>query len=147
MLPQRFEEIKEVIDRVTNKYPQVSIERRMLFDDPGRNQQPKTYTEPQKAVLIRQSGDIRVSTGSIVSYTDYPTMVSDGSNKFEGFNCKAGLEQFIVDAWGRVRRGHCGQGGSIGTIGGPIIWPTQELVCRRPSCDNAFDILATKISV
>ncbi len=147
MLPQRFEEIKETIDRVSSKYPQVSIERRMLFEDPGRNQQPKDYTEPQKAVLIRQSGDIRVISKGITSYTDYPTMVSDGSNRFEGFNCRAGLEQLIVDAWGRVRRGHCGQGGSMGTIGGPIIWPTQELVCRRPSCDNAFDLLSTKIKV
>jgi organic radical activating enzyme len=147
MLPQRFEEIKEVIDRVTDKYPQVSIERRMLFEDPGRNQQPKAYSEPQKAVLIRQSGDIRITTDGITSYTDYPTMISDGSNKFEGFNCRAGLEQLIIDAWGRVRRGHCGQGGSMGTIGGSIMWPTQELVCRRPSCDNAFDILSTKISV
>ena len=147
MLPQRFEEIKQVIALVSNKYPQVSIERRMLFDDPGRNQQPKNYTEPQKATMIRQSGDIRITTGTMVAYTDYPTMINDHSNKFQGFSCKAGLEQLIVDAWGRVRRGHCAQGGSLGTIGSAISWPAQQQVCRRPSCDNAFDILATKISV
>ena len=83
----------------------------------------------------------------MVSYTDYPTMVSDGANRFEGMRCSIGLEQLIVDAWGRVRRGHCGQGGSMGVIGGAIIWPTEALACRKPSCDNAFDILATKISV
>jgi len=147
MLPDRFEEIKELIAKVQSKYPQISIERRMLFADPAVNHQPLQYTEPQKVTMIRQSGDIRVTQGSMVSYTDYPTMISDGSNRFQDYDCKIGLEQLIVDAWGRVRRGHCGQGGSMGTIGGPIIWPTQLLKCRRPSCDNAFDILATKISV
>lgn len=147
MLPDRFAEIKELIDRIASKYPQVSIERRMLFDDPAINHQPMKYTEPQKVTLIRQSGDIRVTQGSMVSYTDYPTMISDSSNRFQDYSCRIGLEQLIVDAWGRVRRGHCGQGGSMGTIGGNMVWPTEPVVCRRPSCDNAFDILATKISV
>jgi organic radical activating enzyme len=146
MLPTRFEETEELLTRIRGKYPSVSVERRMLFQDPAVNHRPMQYTESQQVKLIRQSGDIRVTQGSMVSYTDYPTMVSDGSNRFQDYDCKIGLEQLIVDAWGRVRRGHCGQGGSIGTIGGPIIWPTLPLKCRRPTCDNAFDILATKIS-
>jgi len=147
MLPTRFEETEQVLDKIRNKYPQVGIERRMLFEDPAVNHTPMQYTDVQQVKLIRQSGSIRVTEGSMVSYTDYPTMVSDGANRFEGMTCNIGLEQLIVDAWGRVRRGHCGQGGSIGTVGGPIIWPVEALACRKPSCDNAFDILATKISV
>jgi organic radical activating enzyme len=147
MLPTRFEETEQVLDKVRAKYPQVRVERRMLFQDPVVNHVPMQYTETQQVKLVRQSGAIRVTEGSMVSYTDYPTMVSDGANRFEGMTCNIGLEQLIVDAWGRVRRGHCGQGGSIGTVGGAIIWPTEALACRKPSCDNAFDILATKISV
>jgi organic radical activating enzyme len=147
MLPTRFEETEQVLDKVRARYPQVSVERRMLFQDPVVNHVPMQYTETQQVKLIRQSGDIKITQGSMVSYTDYPTMISDGANRFEGMTCNIGLEQLIVDAWGRVRRGHCGQGGSIGTVGGPIIWPTEVLACRKPSCDNAFDILATKISV
>ena len=147
MLPHRFEETEVTLDKIRAKYPQASIERRMLFQDPAVNHVPMQYTETQQVKLVRQSGDIRVTQGSMISDTDYPTMISDGSNRFQDYDCKIGLEQIIVDAWGRVRRGHCGQGGSMGTIGGPILWPTQALKCRRPSCDNAFDILATKISV
>ena len=83
----------------------------------------------------------------MVSYTDYPTMIADKANRFEGFQCSSGQEQLIVDAWGRVARGHCRQGGHLGSIGGSIKWPTEFITCRKPSCDNAFDILATKISV
>lgn len=147
MLPTRFEETEQVLAKVQAKYPRVSIERRMLFQDPAVNHRPMQYTETQQVKLIRQSGDIKITQGSMISYTDYPTMIADSANRFEGMQCNIGLEQIIVDAWGRVRRGHCGQGGSLGLIGGPIIWPTQSLSCRRPSCDNAFDILATKVSV
>ena len=147
MLPHRFEETEQVLDKIRNKYPQVGIERRMLFQDPAVNHQPMQYTETQQVKLVRQSGDIRVTQGSMISYTDYPTMISDSANRFEGMRCSIGQEQMIVDAWGRVRRGHCGQGGSMGSIGGTIAWPTEPIVCRRPTCDNAFDILATKVSV
>ena len=144
MLPTRFEETEQLLNKIQNKYPQVNIERRMLFEDPAINHVPMQYTEPQQAKLIRQSGDIRITEGSIVSYTDYPTMIADKANCFEGFECNSGQEQIIVDAWGRVARGHCRQGGHLGSIGGIINWPTTSVICRRPSCDNAFDILATK---
>jgi hypothetical protein len=118
----------------------------MLFQDPAVNHKPMQYTETQQVKLVRQSGDIKITQGSMISYTDYPTMIADGANRFEGYQCGSGQEQIIVDAWGRVARGHCRQGGSMGTIGGSIKWPTEPVTCRKPSCDNAFDILATKIS-
>ena len=147
MLPTRFDELELVRERIQSKYPGVSIDRRMLFEDPAVNHRSMQYTEPQQVKLVRQHGDIRIVDGTMVSYSDYPTMISDGSNRFQDWQCSIGLEQIIVDAWGRARRGHCGQGGSMGTVGGPIIWPTEALSCRRPSCDNAFDILATKTRV
>jgi organic radical activating enzyme len=147
MLPTRFEETESVLNMIRTKYPSVSTERRMLFTDPAVNHQPMQYTETQQVKLVHQSGDIRITQDSMVSYTDYPTMIADSANRFEGMSCSIGQEQIIVDAWGRVARGHCRQGGSLGSIGGTIAWPTAPIVCRRPTCDNAFDILATKISV
>jgi len=144
MLPTRFEETEQLLAKIRDKYPTVSIERRMLFTDPAVNHKPMQYTEPQQAKLVRQSGDVRITQGSMVSYTDYPTMIADKANRFEGYQCYAGQEQIIVDAWGRVARGHCRQGGHLGSIGDAINWPTSPVTCRKPSCDNAFDILATK---
>jgi hypothetical protein len=144
MLPTRFEETEQLLSKIRDKYPSVSIERRMLFEDTAINHEPMQYTEPQQAMLVRQTGDIRVTYGSMISYTDYPTMIADKANRFEGYQCSIGQEQIIVDAWGRVARGHCRQGGHLGSIGAIINWPTTSVVCRRPSCDNAFDILATK---
>jgi len=144
MLPTRFEETEQLLAKIRDKYPTVSIERRMLFTDPAVNHKPMQYTEPQQAKLVRQSGDVRITQGSMISYTDYPTMIADKANRFEGYQCYVGQEQIIVDAWGRVARGHCRQGGHLGSIGDTINWPTAPVTCRKPSCDNAFDILATK---
>jgi hypothetical protein len=87
------------------------------------------------------------TAGAVIGQTDAlrpDLLIADKANRFEGFECSSGQEQIIVDAWGRVARGHCRQGGHLGSIGGLINWPTTSVVCRRPSCDNAFDILATK---
>lgn len=146
MLPTRFDTTDQLLARIQHKYPSVSVERRMLFQDPAVNHVPMQYTQPQQLKLIRQSGDIRITQGSMVSHTDYPTMIADGTNCFEGYQCHSGLQQLIVDAWGRVARGHCRQGGHFGSIGSAIKWPTEWITCRRPSCDNAFDLMATKIS-
>jgi organic radical activating enzyme len=146
MLPTRFEETEEVLVRIGNKYPSVSLDRRMLFQDPVQNTQPMNYSLLQTEQLIRQHGDIKIEDGDIITYSDYPTMINDSSNRFQEWQCGIGLEQLIVDAWGRVRRGHCGQGGSMGTIGGEIVWPQKTLRCRRENCANAFDLNATKTS-
>ncbi len=136
MLPTRFEETEQLLAKIQDKYPAVSVQRRMLFTDSAVNHKP-----------LQKGSDIRITQGSMVSYTNYPTMMLDKANRFEGYQCSSGQEQVIVDAWGRVARGHCRQGGHLGSIGGIINWPTTVITCRRPSCDNAFDILATKVSL
>lgn len=145
MLPQRFAETERLIETVRNKYPQVSIDRRMLFEDPGKNTRPVEYPEEQRVVLVRQHGDLeRTDDQGNVTYTDYAELAMQGNNGYQGWQCAAGLEQLIIDAWGQVYRGHCRQGGSLGNISGEIKWPADTYQCRRPDCANAFDILATK---
>lgn len=147
MLPQRFEELEDTIAKIQQRYPTVQIERRMLFEDPAVNRRPQVYTEQQQVKMVRQWGDIRVEHQGISAYTDYQTMVSEGSNVFTGMSCSAGLEQIIVDAWGTVFRGHCRHNGALGSLANGLRWPTEPVLCRQDSCRNAFDILATKVSV
>ena len=118
---------------------------RMLFEDPVFNTTPRDYTTNQTMELKRQHGDIKITQGEQIEYTDYQTMVLEGKNVFKGYQCWAGLEQSVVDAWGRVYRGHCRQGGFMGNIKDKnIVWPTQSKTCALDICRNSFDILATK---
>lgn len=145
MLPDKWQDCELVISEIENRYPSVPINRRMLFQDPINNAQPVIYQPQQEEKLVRQHGDLVLETDGDREFTDYQTLIMENKNQFSGWKCSIGLEQIIVDAYGRVRRGHCGVGGSIGTIGGPIIWDQGFQICNRPRCANAFDIQATKI--
>jgi len=148
MLKDSWEETESLFNRIQSKWPLVRINKRMLFEDPVFNTQPKEYTQEQTVKLKRQHGDIKIIKGSDVEYTDYQTLVLEGRNKFKGYTCWAGLEQIVVDAWGRVYKGHCRQDGFMGNIKDKnIVWPTEAKACSLDLCKNSFDILATKISV
>ena len=132
-------------DRMQAKWPHIRVNKRMLFEDPVFNTTPRDYTTNQTMELKRQHGDIKITQGEQIEYTDYQTMVLEGKNVFKGYQCWAGLEQIVVDAWGRVYRGHCRQGGFMGNIKDKnIVWPTQSKTCALDICRNSFDILATK---
>lgn len=133
-------------DKITAKWPQIRVNKRLLFQDPTHNTRPLDYTPQHLMQLKRQHGDIQIETADSVKYTDFQTMVIEGANRFEGYQCSAGLEQVIVDAWGRVYRGHCRAGGFMGNIKhADIVWPQQAKICSVPVCRNSFDILATKL--
>jgi len=147
MTPEKWDQCERVIKELEQKYPSVAINRRMLFQDPVDNVKPLVYQPQQEEKLVRQHGDLILETESGSEFTDYQTLVMEGKNDFSNWKCSIGLEQVIVDAYGRVRRGHCGVGGSIGTIGGPLIWDHDPRTCSKPRCANAFDIQATKIKL
>lgn len=144
-LPDRWREIIELESKIKEKWSHFSVSIRMLFEDPIRNTKPMQYAEPQKEKIKRQSGDLIFEIDGENDYTDYQTLVLEDRNKFAGWACHIGNEQIIVDAQGIVRRGHCRQGGSLGHISDEIIFDRQPVLCRKPNCANAFDILATKI--
>jgi organic radical activating enzyme len=132
-------------DRIQTKWPHIRVNKRMLFEDPVFNTTPQHYTTNQTTQLKKQHGDIKITQGDQIEYTDYQTMVLEASNTFKDYDCWAGMEQIVVDAWGRVYRGHCRQGGFMGNIKEHnIVWPTEPKVCSLDICRNSFDILATK---
>ena len=145
MLKDSWTSSQMLYDRMQAKWPHIRMNKRMLFEDPVFNTTPRDYTTNQTMELKRQHGDIKITQGEQIEYTDYQTMVLEGKNVFKGYQCWAGLEQIVVDAWGRVYRGHCRQGGFMGNIKDKnIVWPTQSKTCALDICRNSFDILATK---
>lgn len=144
-LPQRFDEVDALQTKIKEKWPQFEVKLKMLFDDPVRNTKPMFYEEPQKVKLKRQTGSLVLSYENDQEYTDYQTLILENKNQFESWQCKIGIEQIIVDAYGIVRKGHCRQGGSIGRIGSTIRFEDTDVICKKSHCVNGFDILATKI--
>jgi len=145
MLKDSWTTSEDLYNKIQAKWPTMRINKRMLFEDPVFNTTPKDYTEEQTVQLKRQHGDIMITVANNVEYTDYQTLVLEGKNVFTGFECRAGLEQIVVDAWGRVYKGHCRQNGFMGNIKDKnIVWPSQAAVCALDYCRNSFDILATK---
>lgn len=145
MLKDSWAASEKLYNKMQTKWPTMRINKRMLFEDPVFNTTPKDYTKEQTLQLKRQHGDITITTADDVEYTDYQTMILEGKNIFKGYECRAGLEQIVVDAWGRVYKGHCRQNGFMGNIKDKnIVWPKQASVCALDACRNSFDILATK---
>lgn len=146
MLPDRWQETQAVVDSIKRRYPSVIVNSRMLFEDPTKNTQPMDYTPVQKQEFKNQKKDlIWLKADGSSQPTDYQTMVLEQTNVFTGWRCHAGVEQIIVDAWGRVRRGHCGQNQSLGTLGDQLTFDSSPVTCTRVACVNSFDIQATKI--
>jgi pyruvate-formate lyase-activating enzyme len=144
MLPERWQEIEELIEKIKTLWPEQNVHRKMLFEDPAINKMPLEYTPVQQIKLKRQSGELIITENGIEEFTDFQTLILEGKNKFTGYKCSAGIEQLIVDAWGRVKRGHCNQGGLVGKIGEGYIWSSEPVICKAEACRNGFDINATK---
>jgi MoaA/NifB/PqqE/SkfB family radical SAM enzyme len=145
MLPNRWQELEDVIIKIQSIWPEQHVHRKMLFEDPAINKQPMEYQPEQKVKLKRQHGDlIFVNEQGEEEFTDYQTVMIEGKNKFQNQTCQAGIEQLIIDAWGRIKRGHCGQGGLVGKLGIEFAGVQSPVICKADACRNGFDITATK---
>lgn len=145
MLPNKFEELENFYNLLKNRWPKLGINKKMLFDDPISKTQPLQYQEAQLSKFKRQFGSIIIEEDDQRYYTDHQTMIIEKQNLLKGAQCNVGKEQIIIDAYGTVRRGHCRAHGNLGQIGDDIDFNLDAIQCHKPSCDNAFDILATKI--
>jgi len=146
MMKDRWDELTVTLAAINEKYPQVRVNKRMLFEDPIVNTKPVDYDQQQLEEIRDQRGDLVFTDQSgDQRYTDYQTLVLESKNVFTKWRCDIGLEQIIVDAWGKIQRGHCRVGGKIGEItDDTIYWPSQGVTCISEVCRNAFDIQATK---
>ena len=103
------------------------------------------YQPAQQVKLKRQHGDlVYINNEGEEEFTDFQTLMLEGKNTFPGQQCMAGIEQLIIDAWGRIKRGHCGQGGLVGKLGIEFTGVQSPVICKADACRNGFDITATK---
>ena len=64
---------------------------------------------------------------------------------FKGYRCNAGKDQFVIDNRGRVWRGWCSEGGSLGSvINRDVEWDNDPWKCTKDLCRNGFDQQVTK---
>ena len=71
--------------------------------------------------------------------------ISQQVNSWQGWHCWAGLENIIVDMDGKIYRGWCREGGSIGhVLDVGLDLPTAPVLCRKHRCHCNFDIMCTK---
>ncbi len=145
MLPDRWQELEDTITKIKKIWPNQHVHRKMLFEDPAINKQPMEYKPEQTVKLKRQHGDLIYTTDTgEEEFSDFQTLMLEGKNTFPGQQCMAGVEQLIIDAWGRIKRGHCGQGGLIGKLGIEFTGVQVPVICKADACRNGFDINSTK---
>jgi MoaA/NifB/PqqE/SkfB family radical SAM enzyme len=66
-------------------------------------------------------------------------------NKFNGWDCNAGLESLMINWDGEVHRATCRVGGTLGNVySGSFTIPTEPINCTRNFCTCAADIPLTK---
>lgn len=135
-------------ETLNEKFPELPINKKMLFKDPIFNTAPQDYNQEQAEQLKAQHGDILIESDQGREYTDAQTLILEQRNKFAGYQCWAGIEQVVVDAWGAVHRGHCRKSGFMGYLKDQeLYWHPEPLICALPACVNQFDLLATKQSI
>jgi MoaA/NifB/PqqE/SkfB family radical SAM enzyme len=146
MLKESWQELEDLANYIREKWPSVTVNKKMLFQDPVFNASPVQYEDQQVAKLKIQTGDLKLNINGQEQHTDYQTLILENKNTFNQWQCWAGLEQMVVDAWGRVYRAHCRHNGFVGNLKDQQLkWPTEPLTCPVSHCRNNFDISATKI--
>lgn len=145
MMQDRWAELEQLIAKINHLWPDQAVFKRMLFTDPVSNRVAGAYSDQQIHKLKRQTGPLLLTLrdGS-TEYTDYQTLVLEQKNQFRDWFCWSGVEQIIIDAYGRVYRGHCRQGGKLGSISEGFTIAKDPHQCLTLECRNSFDIDSTK---
>ena len=65
-------------------------------------------------------------------------------NRFEGWECWAGLQQITINNKGDVFRAICKQGGKLGNIYDGFDMPEDTVICAKKDCNCAADVQLSK---
>lgn len=146
MMADDWDKSESFLNKVKTLWPDINVSKKILFNDPAINKEMQNYTDDQLDNLITDNGPLIYKVDNVIEHTNYNKLIIEGKNKFFNCKCNIGVEQIIIDAWGRVAKGHCRAGGHIGRLGKGIKFDNTHTICPFESCRNAFDILATKFS-
>lgn len=142
MLPEKFTELEKQFSTWQTSFKNVSFSQRLLFDDPILNSKPKNYTDKQQQSLstekIFKADDTEKSLNEVYLHSE---------NNYQSWWCTAGLDQYIIDAYGNLYRGHCRVGEKIGNLTTGFDLPMDPVQCNRNKCANGFDLMAKKSKI
>ena len=114
-----------------------------LFDDMRYHPDHLNWIKQQEAT---------VQPNTLLFYQDKPMeqrhandVIKLHLNKYNGWNCNAGIESLMINWDGDVHRATCRVGGSLGNIyKGDFVAPSKPVTCDRNFCTCAADIPLTK---
>ena len=159
MHPAYFDLCIEVVEEIVKVVPNVSIALQPLLVD--FKDELYEYTQEQSEIIDKQfelygskvkwdtdrpifRGSMKLVGEEIEMTSSSHRFISEGVNRWKGWRCYAGVEQIVVDTDGRIWRGWCLEGGSLGYIEDYVHLPEKPIICSRDYCHCNFDIMCTK---
>ena len=159
MHPDHFDLCISVVEELVKDVPNVSIALQPLLVD--FKDELYKYTDEQMKIIDDQfelfgsrvrwtkdwpifRGAMKLVGGEKQMTSSAHRFISEGVNRWKGWRCYAGVEQIVIDTDGRIWRGWCLEGGSLGFIENYIKLPEEPIICSRDYCHCNFDIMCTK---
>ena len=156
MVPEAFEDMKVVAEKIYEYTDNVSIHPKVILDKTSGDfvsNNVLDYTEEQKQFIDTwpyyrdvefydlHRGDMLLD-GQPITAND---LILNGKNKFVDWKCWAGMDGINIDMWGDVYRADCQFGGKIGSIKeGYINLPSSPIVCKKNTCSCLSDLYIRK---
>ena len=156
MVPEAFNDMKVVADKIYSFTSNVSIHPKVILDKTSGeyiSNKPATYTREQKEFIenwpyYRNINFQDLHRGDLL-FDSKPIEVNDlilqDLNKFKGWRCWAGIDSINIDMWGDIYRADCQFGGKIGSIKErELELPSEPIVCGKQICGCLSDIYIRK---
>lgn len=156
MVPEAFEDMKVVAEKIYSFTSNVSIHPKVILDKTSGEyvtNKPATYTDSQKEFIknwpyYRNINFSDLHRGDLLldnEHIEANDLILKDMNKFKGWKCWAGLDGINIDMWGDIYRADCQYGGKIGSIKkGELELPSEPIVCGKNICSCLSDIYIRK---
>jgi organic radical activating enzyme len=166
MLPEKFDELYQLAQRLASEVSGISLAMQPLFDrftGPMYNYKTEELHILQNPALpwgrqiLHQGishpvvfrGEMKkVHADGTSEIVDPTLLISRFENFWFGWKCFIGVENLVISPDGIIMRGLCGVGGIIGNIQDlDFKLPVEPVLCVNKRCTCAFDIMCTKKNV
>tara|TARA_B100000579_G_scaffold62995_1_gene46252 strand:+ start:6266 stop:7198 length:933 start_codon:yes stop_codon:yes gene_type:complete len=123
-------------------YPYKTYQLKYYFEEKGQDWDPE---QTMYTGNLKYDGHTHARHDMNREFVDKKDGRIKNNWNYKGWRCNAGVDQFIVDKRGNVRRGWCGQGERLGNVLlRDVQWLQKAIKCDLDVCRNGFDQLATK---
>lgn len=154
MLPEKFDECMDLARWVETETENITVAIQPLLKNFSDVMYP--YTPDQKDRLENQTFNIKFTRpvktyrGRMVKVFEDgttetlsgPELIAKRENRWTGWECRAGLDELIVDFHGDIFRAWCMEGGRIGNVKmEKIDFPQNPILCKRDYCHCVLDVM------